>query len=218
MIPAVGLYLRRYVRPNLRKIVLSPQVLVSMGVALLIVAHPTALSGYLTTDITGVLVNYNFMVFGFTIAALAIVFAVPTQRFVSFLIESERRLPDSITGPWESALFIMSWNGFVHFCALVATITTLILCFDYTEPTKQFAYDATGLGTKAVFWAASALQIYALLQFLASLLSVYFFCAVFITHAKSSLDETINNGGQPAGQAQPVPTPGVGGAQQAPPG
>lgn len=186
MVAGTDLYFSRYVRPHARAILKSPHLWVAVFCGLVIVTHGRAYRGFIAPDVMEVFVNYNFMVFGFTVAALTIVFAVPTQKFVAFLSEAGSTIPDKVTGPWEKALFIMSWNGFVHFCALVASLSVLIFSFLEGENAKKLAYDLSDPVTAGVFFVFVSLQIYALLQFLASLLSVYFFCAVFIEHAKGA--------------------------------
>jgi hypothetical protein len=186
MVAGTGLYFSRYVRPHSVAILKSPHLWLSALIALTVVSHGRAYRGFIAPEITEVFVNYNFMVFGFTIAALTIVFAVPTQKFVNFLSESGKSIPDNVTGPWEKALFIMSWNGVVHFVALICSLSILIFAFTESGPDKSLSWDMSEIATSAVFFGYVLVQTYALFQFLASLLSVYFFCAVFIAHAKAA--------------------------------
>lgn len=186
MVAGTNLYFSRYVRPQAAAILRSAHLWVAVLIGLTVVTHGRAYRGFIAPDITEVFVNYNFMVFGFTIAALTIVFAVPTQKFVNFLAQSGKVIPQNVTGPWEKALFIMSWNGFVHFCALTASLCVLIFSFTEGDTDKSIFWDVSDPLTGGVYFLYVTLQVYALLQFLASLLSVYFFCAVFIAHAKSN--------------------------------
>lgn len=154
----------------------------------LIVGFHQSFDGYLSVDVFSALANYNFMVFGFTIAAMAIVFAVPSSRFISFLVEAGRARPDTITKPWEKALFILAWSGVIHFFALLISMATLSVCFNYSEIIKPTYYDIDADGTKLTFWFVAGFQIYAMLQFLAALLTVFFFCALFIKTTRDAVE------------------------------
>jgi hypothetical protein len=185
MIESLYHYIRKYVSPQARRILFDTQPLISILLGTLLYFHRDLLERVTAYEVFYQLVSYNFMAFGFTIAALTIVFAVPNQRFVDFMFDASEHFPHRGVGPWEDALFVMSWNGVVHFLSLASSLLGMALSFDFSKdhsPKIFLLPDNTNAFVYSVF---IALQSYALMQFLVTLLSVYFFCISYIRHLRT---------------------------------
>ena len=135
-------------------------------------------------EIVTQLINYDFIAFGFTVAAMAIVFAVPNGRYIDMMFKAAKLHPEKGSGPWEDALFIMTWNGAVHFFALIGTLIAIACSFNLSEEHYPFIWDASKTTTKVTYGFLIAVQIYALLQFFMTLLSIYFFCMRYVASVK----------------------------------
>lgn len=170
--------------PEWRRVIISSQPLFTMILAICFVVPGQFYTSLIRYEVVYQLVSYNFMAFGFTIAALAIIFAIPSRRFINLMFEASARNPERGAGPWEDALFIMAWNGIVHFSALIASLSAMAFSFDFNKDHSPFIWDALGLGTKLTYFLMIWLQLYALVQFLMTLLSIFFFCSSYIRDSR----------------------------------
>lgn len=202
MIGTVYHYFKKYVRPERRRVLMSIQPWLAIFLALVIVIHPGISERFLAFEAIQILVNYNFMAFGFTIAALTIVFAVPNSKFIEFMFEASERRPDLGAGPWEDALFVMSWNGFAHFIALIASLLTLAISYNFKVDHAPLVYDVSVISSKSIYGLFWAVQIYALMQFLETLLSTYLFCSTYIRSLRAEWKKTRSIGTE-SGNAAP---------------
>lgn len=173
-----------YASPQWRRIFLNLQIPACAGLATFLASRPYSLERALSESVISQMVSYNFMAFGFTIAALTIVFAIPGTRFQHYMFERAEKHPEKGRGPWEDALFIMAWNGLVHFVGLISAAFTLANCFDATSGDAKpiFAFD--GHPNVELFGLFLFVQMYAVCQFLMTLLSSYFFCASYVRDSR----------------------------------
>jgi len=192
MFGTVWHFLRQYVAPQWGRILLNLQMPVCIAIAWLIASQPYALERVMSESVVAQMVNYNFMAFGFTIAALTITFAVPTTRFQEYMFERAARNPEKGQGPWEDALFIMAWNGFVHFVGLATAVFALANCFNSSSGDVKSVFAFDGSPNTLIFGVFIALQLYAVSQFLMTLLSSYFFCASYVRHSRRAWEKRRN--------------------------
>lgn len=107
-------------------------------------------------------VTYNTVVFGFTATAVALAIAIPNERFVRFLSNGSSK-----STAFRDFLFVLSWNGAVHFLAFFGIIPVI-------ASGDGWILDSTSnIGMRLYFFFASWIQIYACFQFLVTTLSVY---------------------------------------------
>lgn len=180
MIDTLYHYGKKYVAPQWKRLVLDWQWPIALAITAALSWNHSRLRIPITYEVIYQFVSYNFMAFGFTIAALTIVFVVPSDRFTDFMFRASERSPRRGQGPWEDALFLMSWNGLVHFLSLVCSICVLAFCFDYSGDKYPLIYSLDPINNRIVFGGYVFIQIYTIFQFLMTLLSVYFFCASYV--------------------------------------
>ena len=173
-----------YASPQWRRIFLNLQIPACAAIAAAIASRPYSAERALSESVVAQMVNYNFMAFGFTVAALTIVFAIPGSRFQDYMFERAEKHPERGQGPWEDALFVMAWNGIVHFLGLIASAFVLANCFEYSSgnPRPIFAFE--GFPNAPLFGLFLFGQIYAVCQFLMTLISSYFFCASYVRDSR----------------------------------
>lgn len=186
MFGTVWHFLKHYAAPRWRRIVLNLQMLTCAVMAWLVASRPYSLERALSENVIGQMVNYNFMAFGFTIAALTVVFAVPNARFQDYMFERAAKNPEKGEGPWEDALFIMAWNGVVHFIGLGSAVFVLANCFKENAGDTLPVFSFEGFPNAPIFALFLFVQAYAACQFLMTLLSSYFFCASYLRDAKKA--------------------------------
>lgn len=177
-------FFKFYAAPEWRRVVLNLQIPVCAVLAWLVARHPYSLERSMSESVVAQMVNYNFMAFGFTIAALTIVFAIPGTRFQDYMFERAEKNPDKGRGPWEDALFIMAWNGVVHFIGLVSAVFVLANCFQNIDGNNAPVFLFSGDANVAAFSLFLFVQLYAVCQFLMTMLSSYFFCASYVRDSR----------------------------------
>ncbi|HVW55564.1 MAG TPA: hypothetical protein VHC00_07780 [Rhizobiaceae bacterium] len=113
-------------------------------------------------NISTAFVTYNTVVFGFTATAIALAIAIPNSTFIKFL--SARK---EIKTPYEDFLFILAWNGFVHFVSFFVLMP--ILFFG-----KEWWHNEVGnYGVKVYLFVFFSIQLYCCFQFLVTTLSIF---------------------------------------------
>jgi hypothetical protein len=186
MLGTIWHFLRVYASPQWRRIVLDLQIPLCACLAWLISSRPYSLERAMSESVVGQMVNYNFMAFGFTVAALTIVFAIPGTGFQNYMFERAEENPEKGQGPWEDALFIMAWNGLIHFIGLASSIFVLANCFKQVSGDSQPVFSFIGQPNATIFGVFLFFQIYAACQFLMTLFSSYFFCASYVRSSRKA--------------------------------
>lgn len=185
MIETIFRYIQKYVSPRNRRIFGNWQPWLCALAGFDLAISPSFAHNVIRFELVNQLVVYDFTSFGFTIAAMTIVFAVPNRDFMEFMFEVGEKKPEYGEGPWEDALFIMSWNGFVHFLALVWSFLLLMFAFDYKSDHDPAALNFNHPAIIAMVFLFATIQIYAIVQFIVTMLSIYFFCAAYIRALKN---------------------------------
>lgn len=184
MFGAITHFFRNYVSPSRGRLLFNLQMPCAVFVGLLLAFRESSLSKIIDFDVISVIVNYNFMSFGFTIAALSIVFAIPNSSFQDYMFRRSREHPERGQGPWEDALFIMAWNGFVHFVCLVLSLVILLFSFEMVDGERLAIYSFSNCINKLIYSIFIISQTYTIIQFLMTMLSVYFFCSLYVRAAR----------------------------------
>jgi hypothetical protein len=189
MFGALWHFWRFYASLQWRRVVLNLQIPTCAVIAAAIAWNPYSLERAISESVVSQMVNYNFMAFGFTVAALTIVFAIPGTKFQDYMFERAEKFPERGQGPWEDALFIMVWNGVVHFIGLGTAVFTLANCFDSSSGEAEAIFAFSGHPNAEIFGLFLFFQLYAACQFLMTLLSSYFFCASYVRDSRRAWKE-----------------------------
>lgn len=181
MIKLVRKYLRRHVGANAKGIFRNSQCVIALILACVVVSLSRLEANFFSYSTISLLISYNFMALGFTITGLAVVFALPNQTYIRFLAEAEESRASSgikRVSAWQRILFILSWNGFCHFVALIVMLGVLLGSFSKQELVVAPTW-APNLLIALANGVVVTIQGYALLQFLSTLLSAFLFCNTY---------------------------------------
>lgn len=163
MIETVWTFCRRGVKPNLYRILATTHPYLSGIIALSLDRNWLGLTKPVKiSDVTGLFVTYDTVVFGFTATAIALAIAIPSTKFIEFLSS----IRDGST-PFRDFLFILAWNGFVHIWAFILLMPPIILGNDWTAGAPNEWY--TRVYIVMMLWV----QMYAVFQFLVTTIGVF---------------------------------------------
>jgi hypothetical protein len=168
MIGALHQYGKDEVFPRWKRIALQPQVGFAITVGYLTAKYGSAwpMSSLKMADATTMLLTYAAIAFGFCIAGMALVLTLPGEAFVSLLMK--HKLGRQNQNSYSDLLFVFSWTAIVHWSTVVLSIAAV--CIRRTDRTVLNQWDGTGW--KVLVGSLVALAIYALIQFLMTVITL----------------------------------------------
>lgn len=194
MIKALGWYLRNEVIPRLGSFLHWSS---ELWLAVLVGVVLGYWGGYLiptTTTVGSVsiaLLTYAAIALGFALAGLTLVLTLPNDNFVNLLCETK---PDNKKhDSYADLIFVFSWTAITHW-VIVAMSIGLVLMVNPQQP--AFVQERFRLRSGLI----TGLSLYALLQFLVTLITLAQVGAAYIVHLKSEAQKRKDNlsGQQPS--------------------
>jgi hypothetical protein len=181
MITSLVSYARKQVVPRWKGIIVSGDFVIALAAGVLGGLWGTSVVPSTTTavNIAVALLTYSAVAFGFSLAGLTLVLTLPNEDFVKLLCatRSPKRKHDS----YADLLFIFSWNATVHWAILVLSIVLLLV----TNP-QEPAFSVTHRIRTGI---VAAVSVYALLQFLVTLITLTQVGSVYILHLRKEADK-----------------------------
>jgi hypothetical protein len=168
MIGALRQYGKDEVLPRWKRILVQPQVGCAVVVGYLAAKYGSAwpMASLKMADATTMLLTYAAIAFGFCIAGMALVLTLPSEAFVSLLMK--HKLGRHSQNSYSDLLFVFSWTAIVHWSVVVLSITAV--CIRRNDRTVLNQWD--GAGWKILVGSIIALAIYALIQFLLTVITL----------------------------------------------
>lgn len=136
-------------------------------------------------DVVSNLITYDALVLSFCVAAVALVIALPNERFARFLASSAE---DKSTSPYQDLVFVFAWTAAVHWGALLFLLVIQLFGLKrqmFPLPTDWDLWSCLLIG----FYF---LQIYALMQFFATIRTVWQVGDLYGQFLKSPLNKPTN--------------------------
>jgi hypothetical protein len=168
MIGAILQYARDEALPRWARILWQPQVVgaIALGVLTSMYGTKWPLAGLKISDATTMLLTYAAIAFGFCIAGMALVLTLPNESFVSLLMK--HKLGRNKQSSYSDLLFVFSWTAIVHWTEVVLAIVAV--CVRGGDRTVLNVRD--GLGWKVMIGSLAGLSMYALIQFLMTVITL----------------------------------------------
>ena len=177
MVKALNQYLRDEGVPRWRKIIVTPETFVALGVgATFLLFGDTFFSEFpKISDLTTGLIAYAAIALGFCVAGLTISLTLPDQDFAATL--ATKGAGDA-TSPYSDLLFVFSWTAIVHWVALIM-LFAVVLFVDNSTVLLPHGHSQTRTWLVAL---VAAVCVYCLCQFLITLITISQVGAVYISH------------------------------------
>lgn len=184
---AIFRFLQRDLGERITRVIFSAHFLLS-GVLGFVLVFPEVILCGMSLKISKNLIydkmiDYNVTIFGFSVAAIAIIISLPKGQYLNFLT---RGLKTDKT-PLHDILFILTWTSFVHVIAFFY-ILVLSVGFDHREG-EQIIHQQMSIIVKIIYGLYFWIQIYSCIQFLVTLISVYQVSRLYatsLTHESAS--------------------------------
>lgn len=128
--------------------------------------------------------TYSSIAFGFCVTAVTMCLAISDGVFVRKLVARKRK-ESCKHGAFSDLIFIFTWTAFMH---IVLVATSLIALFRY-KSTDPLFHPACRWWETGAAGAFVALQVYALMQFLTTVLTLSSVAKVYINHVESMPEE-----------------------------
>ena len=172
----VFLYLSICTKLHWRKIAFSANPYIALIIALLFAIQPDQLSihPYNIKDITNVTTNYNLVILGFSITAIALVIAIPSPEFLQF-IANEKVKGNS---PYRDLIFVISWTSFLHLMSFMLSIFFIF----YLGGEFVFVFDGSITALYITSWIYLFFQTYSILQLVNVVIATFFLADLYAQH------------------------------------
>jgi hypothetical protein len=168
MIGAIRQYAREEALPRRARILGQPQVVGAIVLGLLTSMYGAKwpLAGLKMSETTTMLLTYAAVAFGFCVAGMALVLTLPNESFVSLLMK--HKLGRNEQSSYSDLLFVFSWTAIIHWTTVVLSIVAV--CIRGGDRTVLNTWD--GLGWKVMIGSLAGLSLYALTQFLMTVITL----------------------------------------------
>lgn len=178
MIKAVGWYVWNEFLPRLGSILhWSSAVWVATAVGVLL-GYWGGLLIPMTTKVGGIaiaLLTYAAIALGFTLAGLTLVLTLPNDTFVNLLWETTPKTKKN--NSYSDLIFVFSWTAIIHWLIVFVSIL-LVLLVNPEQPAFQVERHRLLSGI------VTGLAMYALFQFLVTLITLAQVGATYIAHLR----------------------------------
>lgn len=186
-------YWRREVRPRRRRILWGSHFLIAAVLGIVFsLFGPSLHTGRITYgDVAGALLAYGAISFGFAVAALSLVLAIPHDRFSKWLAASHES-PRSARSSYDDLIFVFSWTAALHWMLVV---TILMTVFAHGSSRQVFpALD--DVGDRLSSGGLLFITVYGVCQFLIALITLAQFGKLYVSYLSAP---------KSIGQASPEP-------------
>src|SRR5579884_687770 len=179
MLKPIYQYAKDEAWPRWRKIVLTPETLISVGIVVLFWKFGAALFAEYPkiSDITTGLIAYASIAMGFCVAGLTISLTLPEPRFTLQLSSEQNQKPSH----YSDLLFVFSWTAIAHWCAVLILFAVILLA-DGSKTLLPAGH--SGFRT-AVVAVVSGICVYCFCQFLITLITLSQVGHVYIKFLRS---------------------------------
>lgn len=168
MIKPLLYYARNGIRPRLRRIVLQPQVALSlcMGAICFYWGPGSNAGGLKPNDVAGVILTYAAIAFGFCITGMALVITLPSDNFLRKLQRHHTHANGQSS--YLDLLFVFSWTAVCDWILVVLGIVTILV-----RGTAATLLDkADGGGWRLFVSLFLAICVYSICQFLMTVITL----------------------------------------------
>jgi len=198
VIQAIRLYIRDEVLPRWREVVFGSELWLAVAIALAcgLWGNRLALAHAKVGDITSAVLTYAAIAFGFCLSGLSLVLALPDREFATRLAKS--RPPGSKASHYSELVFVFSWTAIIHWLDVAGAIALFILCGSderiFPACDHASAKELFGLIHRECLWpdrrlivfAATFVTVYAVFQFLITLITLAQVGRVYIDTLRTS--------------------------------
>jgi hypothetical protein len=176
-------FFRRELRPRMREILFTQDFVLAglLAVSLSIWGPDHLNNAAKISDLASIIVSYGAIAIGFCIGGLTIALTLPDREFTQRLAEFS--LPSKEGNALSSLLFVFSWTAVVHWFAVAVMLMVLLLD---GKNDQSFLHDFGGWH-RAIVAIASFTCIYALFQFVITVLTLARVGGVYIEKLRSDL-------------------------------
>jgi len=199
VIRAIWGYLRDEVLPRWQAVIFGSELWLAIviGITCGIWGDDLALAHAKVGDITSAVLTYAAIAFGFCLSGLSLVLALPDREFATRLARSSPT--GSRASHYSELIFVFSWTAIIHWLDVAGSIALFVFCGSEERvfPPCDYARSKVNLldfvhrewfwiDRRLVVFAATFLTVYAVFQFLITLITLAQVGRVYIDSLKAS--------------------------------
>lgn len=181
MLKPIKNYVSHEVLPRKCRIILSYHFWVALLVIILYPLIGTRIE-LKASEVSGAILAYSSIAVGFCLTSFILALTLPNTQFVNKIAQSEIKENGEIQNAYADLLFVFSWTAIVHWVLIFYFVLILFL---WPRETALYSYNYHWIKKGFVLLAVGQ-AVYAIFQFLITLITLSQVGRVYLHHLKST--------------------------------